>query len=98
MPSVRADVVKVTCPLPFTVFDACSTDAPYLKITPPLAMAALFVRFTLAVKVTLLPVKEGFCDDTTVVTDGSVVTPVVMFNVQPPVIDPPGVVGTSSTT
>src|SRR3954471_9532670 len=98
MPSLSAAVVKVTCPLLFTAFDACNTDAPSLKMTPPLVIAALLVRFTLAVNVTLLPVNEGLCDETTVVRDGSVVTPVVMFNVQPPLIDPPGVLGISSTT
>ena len=82
----KTDVVKLAWPLPFTVvgLDPGRVVPPSLKVTVPWVTAAFVsVRMTVAVKVTLCPLIDGFGDEVMVVEVGTASVPVVTSSVQP---------------
>ena len=66
LPSVKAEVLKLACPLALRATFAARVVAPAVKVTVP-SVTGLTPLVTVAVKVTLLPVKDGFRLDATLV-------------------------------
>jgi len=99
-PSVRKLVVKAACPEPFTAFERDKIFAPSLNVTVP-TVTGLLLDVTVAVNVTLLlgaDVKDGFKEDEIVVAVGELAAAVVMFRLQPPVMEAEGLPTLASET
>src|SRR5688572_20078632 len=84
-PSVNVLVVNPAWPLPFSATFEASKVTPLVNVTVPV-VTGLPLLVTVAVNVTLLPVRDGFSEDCTVVVVDTAAA-VVMFRSQPPVID-----------
>ena len=70
LPSVKAEVLKLACPLLLRFSFVARVVAPSVKVTVP-SVTGLLPLSTVAVNVTLLPNNEGFRSEVTVVVVGT---------------------------
>ena len=96
LPSASADVEKATCPEALTGTFAARVVGPSVNVTVPVVTGSPPL-VTVAVKVTEVPVVDGFGDELTTVVVGSATSDVVIVTLHPPVIDPESPVASSTT-